>query len=283
MKHALYMETEGRGPELVLLHGWGLHGGIWDTLLPRLTPHLRVTRVDLPGHGHSKRLPMPASLPELAALLLEAAPPEAVWLGWSLGGLVALQAALQAPQRLHALVLANSTPRFVTGPGWNDAMPPQRLQEFAAGLGEDYRETLLRFLSLQVRGDETARTALRQLRSSLFERGEPDTASLATGLALLRESDLRAKLKEVAVPTLLMAGIYDRLTPPGATEAMAHAIAGARLEVFPKSAHAPFISHPEAFTAALLDFVRSLPATTYRDVQVSREAGPLRKERRERP
>ncbi len=260
MKPALYIETEGQGPALVLLHGWGLHGGIWDTLLPRLTPHLKVTRIDLPGHGRSRVLSMPATLPELARMLLDAAPLEAVWLGWSLGGLVALQAALTAPQRLRALVLANSTPRFVTGPGWSEAMPPERLAEFGLGLKVDYRETLLRFLSLQVQGEESARAALRQLRGPLFERGEPDTASLATGLALLQQSDLRARLKEVAVPTLLMAGTHDRLTPPGATEAMARAIAGARLEVFPKSAHAPFISHPQEFTAALLEFVRGLPA-----------------------
>ena len=260
MKSALYMEAEGQGPELVLLHGWGLHGGIWDTLLPRLTPHLRITRVDLPGHGYSRALPMPASLPELARMVLDAVPTEAVWLGWSLGGLVALQASLTAPQRLRGLVLANSTPRFVTGPGWTEAMAPERLGEFASGLGQDYRETLLRFLSLQVQGEESARAALRQLRGSLFDRGEPDTASLAAGLALLQQSDLRARLKEVSVPTLLMAGTHDRLTPPGATEAMARAMTGVRLQVFPKSAHAPFISHPEAFSAALLEFVQSLPA-----------------------
>ena len=259
MNDALYIEAEGQGPALVLLHGWGLHGGIWDTLLPRLTPHLKVTRIDLPGHGHSRNIPMPASLPELAHMFLDAAPQEAIWLGWSLGGLVALQAALTAPQRLRGLVLANSTPRFVTGAGWSEAMPPERLADFGLGLKEDYRETLLRFLSLQVQGEESARVALRQLRGPLFERGEPDMASLATGLALLQQSDLRARLQEVAVPTLLIAGAHDRLTPPGATEAMAQSIAGARLEMFPKSGHAPFISHPQEFTAALLEFVRSLP------------------------
>jgi len=203
---------------------------------------------------------MSESLSELAAQLLDALPADAVWLGWSLGGLVALQAALTAPQRLRGLVLANSTPRFITGPGWTEAMPPEQLQGFATGLSHEYRETLLRFLSLQVQGEESARAALRQLRGSLFDRGEPDTASLTAGLTLLQQSDLRARLKDVVVPTLLMAGTHDRLTPPGATDAMAQAIAGVRLQIFPKSAHAPFISHPEEFSAALLEFVQSLPA-----------------------
>lgn len=252
------METEGQGPELLLLHGWGLHGGVWDTLMPKLTPHLRVTRLDLPGHGRSRHLPMPPSLTELTLQTMAAVPPGAVVLGWSLGGLVALEAALRMPQRMRGLVLANTTPRFITAEDWPEAMPPQQLQEFAAGLGQDYKDTLQRFLSLQVRGDESARASLRQLRDALFARGEPDTASLATGLAILEDSDLRNRLKDVSVPTLVLAGGYDRLTPPGAGEYLAGHIPGAQLEVLPKSAHAPFISHADAFVAALLGFVDDL-------------------------
>lgn len=256
----LYIETEGQGPDLVLLHGWGLHGGVWDTLAPRLTPHFRVTRMDLPGHGRSRSVPMPGTLAETSKLVLEAAPAGAIWLGWSLGGLVALRAALDAPGKLRALVLANTTPRFVTGGDWPEAMPPEQLAGFAAGLAQDYQETLQRFLSLQVRGDEAARASLRELREALFAHGEPDTASLAAGLELLRRSDLRTELGRISLPTLVMAGGYDRLTPPRASEALAKAIPGAELKVFPKSAHAPFISHGEDFARALLSFTHALGA-----------------------
>jgi pimeloyl-[acyl-carrier protein] methyl ester esterase len=252
------METQGQGPDLLLLHGWGLHGGVWDMLVPKLTPHLRITRVDLPGHGRSHAAPMPPSLTELALQTMAAVPPGAVVLGWSLGGLVALEAALRMPQRLRGLILANSTPRFVTAEDWHCAMPPEQLRGFADGLAADYQETLRRFLSLQVRGDESARASLRELRDALFAHGEPDTASLATGLEILKDSDLRRKLREVSIPTLVLAGGYDRLTPPEAGEYTAAHIPGAKLEVFPKSAHAPFISHAEAFVAAVLKFMRQL-------------------------
>jgi len=252
------METEGQGPGLLLLHGWGLHGGVWDTLVPRLTPHLRVTRLDLPGHGRSRHVPMPHSLTELTLQTLAAVPPGSVVLGWSLGGLVALEAALRMPQRMRGLMLVNTTPRFITAEDWPHAMPPAQLQEFASGLAQDYRETLQRFLALQVRGDESARASLRQLRDSLFAHGEPDTASLATGLDILKDSDLRSRLKDVSVPTRVLAGDYDRLTPLAASEYLAGHIPGARLQVFPKSAHAPFISHADAFVAAVLEFVHDL-------------------------
>lgn len=279
MSAALYMETQGQGPDLLLLHGWGLHGGVWDTLVPKLAPHLRVTRLDLPGHGRSRDIPMPSSLTELALQAMAAVSPGAVVLGWSLGGLVTLEAALRMPQRLRGLILANTTPRFVATEEWPHAMPPKQLREFADGLAQDYQETLRRFLSLQVRGDESARMALRQLRDSLFAHGEPDTASLATGLRILEDSDLRLRLQDLSLPTLVLTGNYDRLTPSGAGAYLAAHIPGARLETFPKSAHAPFISHADAFVAAVLDFIGKMgDAATYRDVPASRQAGS-----RERP
>lgn len=258
MSAPLYMESNGRGPELLLLHGWGLHGGVWDTLVPRLTPKFRVTRIDLPGHGRSRDVPMPPSLTELTLQTMAAVPPGAVVLGWSLGGLVALEAALRMPQRLRGLILANSTPRFITAEDWSCAMPLEQLGQFAQDLAEDYHATLQNFLSLQVRGDESARACLRQLRDSLFVHGEADTASLATGLEILKDSDLRPALKEVSVPTLVLAGGYDRLTPAAASQYLAAYIPGARLELFSKSAHAPFISHTDAFVTAVLGFIDEL-------------------------
>ena len=257
---ALHVESLGSGPDLLLLHGWGLHGGVWDTLIPKLTPHYRVMRVDLPGHGLSRRTPMPATLAEAARLVSDAAPAGAVWLGWSLGGLLALRAALDRPGKLRGLILCNTTPRFVAAADWPHAMPPTQLQEFAVGLREDYRETLQRFLSLQVRGDEAARASLRELREALFIRGEPDTVSLAAGLELLRNGDLRAESQAISVPTLVIAGGYDRLTPPGAGKVLAERIPGAKFKLIPKSAHAPFISHAYEFVQAVAGFMDGLSA-----------------------
>ncbi|HSC46953.1 MAG TPA: pimeloyl-ACP methyl ester esterase BioH [Gammaproteobacteria bacterium] len=258
MSPALHTETAGSGLALFLLHGWGLHGGIWDALVPELTSHFRVTRVDLPGHGRSRSSPLSPELEEAARAVLAIAPPEAVWLGWSLGGLLAMRAALDAPSRVRALVLTNATPRFTAAPDWTHAMPPETLAGFAAGLAADYRGTLQRFLSLQVQGDEAARESLRQLRESLYAHGEPDTAALGLGLALLENSDLRSELASIRQPTLVIMGGYDRLTPPRAGEHLTHAIPGARTHLFPGSGHAPFLSHPRQFAAAVVDFVRGL-------------------------
>lgn len=252
----LHVETHGHGPDLVLLHGWGMNSGVWHSVLPVLARDFRVSCVDLAGHGASSALPMPATLAAVADQVLAVTPASAAWLGWSLGGLVAMQIALQAPQRVRSLVLSNTTPRFITAPDWPDAMKPATLDAFALELTHDFVHTVHEFLALQVLGDEHARAALRILRDSVLVRGQPDRDSLATGLGILRDSDLREQLPAISAPVLVIAGAYDRLTPPKASAAMAERLTTAEFHLLARTAHAPFISHPEKFVTVLQPFLK---------------------------
>ncbi|MDX2457915.1 MAG: alpha/beta fold hydrolase, partial [Gammaproteobacteria bacterium] len=76
---SLYTETAGKGPDLVLIHGWGLHSGIWDGFALLLETSFRVTRVDLPGHGRSD-WQGEAALDAMVDALLDAVPNPAAWL-----------------------------------------------------------------------------------------------------------------------------------------------------------------------------------------------------------
>src|ERR1700676_4457936 len=100
----LHSETMGQGPPLVLLHGWGWHSGIWQPLLPELAKYYQITMIDLPGCGHSVLLSDSYNLEILATQLLQVAPPLATWLGWSLGGLIAMWMALHYPARVNKLI-----------------------------------------------------------------------------------------------------------------------------------------------------------------------------------
>ncbi|HEX6549571.1 MAG TPA: pimeloyl-ACP methyl ester esterase BioH [Gammaproteobacteria bacterium] len=254
---SLQIETQGNGPDLVLVHGWGVNSGVWQPVLPLLRQHYRVSCVDLPGHGASRDVPMPSTLEAVAQQVLQVTPMSAVWLGWSLGGLICMQIAIQAAARVRALVLSNVTPRFVMAPDWPHAMPPHQLEAFAAELAGDFAGTVRRFLGLQVLGDERARDTLPVLRDSVRARGAPDTVSLSVALDILRDSDLRGELHRINVPTLVMSGAYDRLTPALAGQFIASRIPGAEFSCFPRTAHAPFISHPADFLRMLNGFVQT--------------------------
>jgi pimeloyl-[acyl-carrier protein] methyl ester esterase len=249
-----YLESYGAGAPLLLIHGWGMHGGIWGGMVERLAQRQRVICVDLPGHGASAPL-ADAGLDRLVhGLSAQFDEPLAVC-GWSLGGQLALRWAALRPQQVSRLLLIASTPCFVRRADWPHALAEQTLQEFADALQDSHAQTLRRFLALQVRGSENERELLASLRSRLFSRGEPDVAALRAGLQILRDTDLRTTLPQLRQPALVIAGERDLLTPPAASAYMAQALPDARLVSVAGAAHAPFLSHPETVVEQMVDFL----------------------------
>ena len=253
----LHVESVGAGPPLVLVHGWAMHGGLWSPLVAHVARRFRVHVVDRPGHGHSATVE-PFTLDAIAAELRHAFDTEserALVVGWSLGAFVAMTWALAAPERIARLVLVGATPRFVAAVDWPHAMACDTLRRFHDELRVAYRLTLNRFLALQVHGSEHGRAALSAMRAQLFARGDPSAAVLESSLDVLASADLRERAHAIGVPTLVVAGARDALTPPQAGAWLAQAIPGARLATIDGAAHAPFLSHPREFTAALDEFL----------------------------
>ncbi len=249
----LFRTTLGNGPELVLVHGWGLHGGIWAGLAPALAARFHVTVVDLPGHGLSAEV-RARDLDAYADALAAVVPGRATWLGWSFGATVLLCMCLRHRQLVERLVLVGATPRFVRAPDWLWGMEPEALDTFARDLSSSYHVTLQRFLSLQLGMDETARTLARQMRVELFRYGQPDPVGLDAGLAILRTADLRALLPCLQVPCQVIHGARDRLVPVAAAQFLAASL-GTSSHVLASAGHAPFLSHPEEFRAVLDAFL----------------------------
>ncbi|MEO7325538.1 MAG: pimeloyl-ACP methyl ester esterase BioH [Dokdonella sp.] len=253
----MHIETHGAGPDLVLIHGWAMHGGIFAPLTERLSAHLRVHLVDLPGHGYS-RAEIHFEVGECARAIA-AATPRALWLGWSLGGLVALQGALEHAASVRGLGMIAASPRFVDAPDWPHGVAASVFSAFDAELRSRYGHAIERFLALEAMGSEHPQTELRDLKERVFARGEPSVQALAAGLHALDTCDLRARLQTLAMPSLWIAGRRDRLVPPGAMRwSAAQAPHGRYLEC--NSGHAPFLSHAQDVADAVVAFASGLPA-----------------------
>jgi pimeloyl-[acyl-carrier protein] methyl ester esterase len=254
---ALHIESAGTGPPLVLLHGWAMHSGLWGSLPARLAARYRVHAVDLPGHGHSAPV-SPWTLASVrrvvAAAFAASAAPLTVF-GWSLGALVALDWARAAPGTFARMVLVGATASFVARTDWPHAMAAPTLARFGDELAIAYRMTLLRFLTLQLQGSERGRAALAAMRGRLFERPDPAPETLAAGLGVLAEVDLRSDLGAIATPTLVVAGERDALTPAAAGAALAGALPNALYAEIAGAAHVPFLSHPEEFGRIVESFL----------------------------
>lgn len=251
----LQIRVLGSGPDIVLLHGWGLHSGVWESVMQRLAADFRVTLIDLPGHGRSGMPDQDYTLPTLAAAIARVAPPRAVWMGWSLGGMAALQLAIEHPGQVSGLILVAAMPRFVRAPDWPHAMEAEMLETFARALEEDYQGTLQRFLALQTLGGAHGAETLRTLRELAARSQPPHPDALRGGLAILRSADLRPRLGEIACPVQLILGKGDRLVPVAAGATMKERLPGRRLHVIKGAGHAPFLSHPDEFLEVVNEFL----------------------------
>jgi pimeloyl-[acyl-carrier protein] methyl ester esterase len=252
----LHIETHGRGPlPLVLIHGWAMHGGVFAPLIDALAGHCTMHVVDLPGHGHSRHCGLPLE-PHACAEAIAARTPPAIWLGWSLGGLVALTAALKLPTRVQGLAMLCATPKFVRAADWPHGSDAALVHQLALDLETDYHGTLERFLALEAMGSADPRGELRRLRELVFSRGEPELRVLQEGIHLLERTDLRDRLAGLALPNAWLAGRRDRLVPPPAMQWSATQAHGRFAEI-ERAGHAPFIGHADALAAALLPMLHA--------------------------
>ena len=249
----IWWQTKGEGKcQLVLLHGWGLNAEVWDCITPELSSQFTLHLVDLPGFGRSQGFGA-LTLEEMTRLVLAKAPEKAIWLGWSLGGLVASFAALTAPERVQALITVASSPCFAAQDNW-PGIKPEVLSGFQMQLSEDFQRTVERFLALQTLGTESARQDARKLKSAVLALPMPTSEVLNGGLEILKTVDLREALTQLEIPFLRLYGHLDGLVPRKVVPQLDSLWPNSLSYVFPKAAHAPFVSHPAEFCQQLLEF-----------------------------
>ena len=253
----LAIRTLGQGPDLVLIHGWAMHAGIFAPLSARLSRRFRLHLVDLPGHGDSHDYERGSLEPSGVARGIAEATPAAIWIGWSLGGLIALRAALDHPAHVRGLIEIAASPRFVRAEDWPHAVPATIFREFGAGLVSSFRPAIERFLALETLGSANAQEELRELKAHVYERGEPSEQALLDGLAILDHADYRHELGALRAPSLWIAGRRDRLIPAAAMQwAAGQSARGSFLEI--SAGHAPFLSHADEVATAIEAFAETL-------------------------
>lgn len=252
---SLFLQTTGKGPDVVLLHGWGMNADVWEDVVTDLANNYRVSIVDLPGHGRSIDVVEDYSLGNLARQVMDVIQKDSILVGWSLGGLVATQITLDYPGLIKKLVLVASAPQFVKDDSWPDGMEAEVLDSFAGDMQEDYRNTIKRFIAIQAMGSDNAREEQRILRDRVFRHGHPQLSALEGGLKLLHDVNLRPRLSEILCPTLLITGEHDSLFRRKAAEQTHRLIQDSRLRVIKGAGHAPFLSHQDEFLDVIKEFL----------------------------
>ena len=218
---------------LVLIHGWGFSRTIWEPVVAALGG-LPVVLAELPGHGGCPNGERLADVHDAARVLRGQVPAgirEPVWVGWSLGGVVALAAAEQweGPQRL-ALICA--TPRFTAAPVWPCALDPAALAGFGDELERDRAALERRFAALCAHGGRAPAHLRRQLLG-LMAGSKATDPGLRAGLAALAQADLRHVWAGLDAPVWAWLADDDPLVPGGVASGLAALRPDACLHVVP--------------------------------------------------
>ncbi len=257
MSEVFKILSRGQGPELVLVHGWAMHSGIWGGVIDALATEFRVNLVDLPGHGINRHVPLSRDMNTVTELILSELPP-AAWIGWSLGGLIALVAASQHPEKVQKIAMVNATPSFSIQQDWEYGVDIATQQAFAAALEGDLAGTL-EYFSTHVFGANLLREALDRLGGSSFIEIAPASNTLQTGLHLLYSNNLLPGLSACKTPTLFLGGSRDRTISPESLGQAAARMPDARVCLIAGAGHVPFISHEEKFLQIIREFLQAEP------------------------
>ncbi|MCP5079630.1 MAG: pimeloyl-ACP methyl ester esterase BioH [Psychromonas sp.] len=242
----------GQGPNLVLLHGWGVNSVVWQPVIERLSQYFCLYIVDLPGFGQSEPLAN-YSLKSMSDAILQAVPDCAIWCGWSLGGLIATYTAIHHSNRVNRLIQVSSSVKFVADEEW-PGVERSVFDNFLLGLQSNQKKTLTRFIALQAMGCASARKDSSAFKNLLADTQTADTEALISGLKLLSETDLRNSFSTLSVPCLSLFGQFDSLVPQQASQEMASLLPHSQTQLFENSSHAPFMSESDIFVQYLVEF-----------------------------
>lgn len=235
----IHLSNSGQGQPLVLFHGWGFDSRVWDPVLALLEDSYQLICVDLPGFGYTPCM----EWEEFKSQLLLMLPQKFSIAGWSLGGLFATRLAIEAGDRITALLNIGSSPCFVSRENW-PGVDKAVFSAFHDKLAKDAHATLREFVRLQAQSK-----SLLCMPASM-----PSELGLSKGLTILDTWDLREGLYDLTMPVAYFFGRLDPITPKATMQVMQDTYRQFRYVLFQKSAHMPFISHAEEFVQHVKDF-----------------------------
>lgn len=240
-----FYESKGKGRTLILIHGAGGMASYWVNQLFGLSKKLRVIAIDLPGHGKSERTKEKETIQRYAEHVVDFMKQiklgKAVILGHSMGGLVVQQLALEHPQLVEKLIIVDSGAKFPVQDNFVDLV---RNQPEAIGI-----ELLNRLLSPKTLAEGKLSSIMEYFQIS----PNFDISILADDFEAVGATDLRVRLKEITVPTLIIAGADDMIA--SLSSFLHENIKGSKLEMIPDAGHMPMLEQPGKFNKVILSFI----------------------------
>jgi len=244
-------------PKIFCIHGWSCNAQVFKPLAELFKDRFQFIAVDLPGFGDSESLDAQQDyeISNLVDALLEVAPENCTWLGWSLGGMLAVQAAARAPQRIKNVMTLCSNAKFVADNKWKQGVPKPLYNGFLEGV-DNARVTLRRFAALTVVGEQKDMlTHLKWLQKNT-QSPQPGSEVLKASLELLALIDNRQILAQLPQSCLHMLSTDDAIVPHGVSLQYNQINEKHLVSFVPNGSHASLITQPQSVANGILTFLQ---------------------------
>lgn len=248
MRYRIEQECFGNpdNQAIFMLPGWAMPKECLHTLAQKLSANFYVVLVNLPGISRDADLIQDAvigpnyDIDALTEQLVAAAPKDAWWLGWSLGGMISSYVAAHRASCVKGLITVASSPAFVQSDDWQLAMPMQDFENFESLIASDATLGLKRFIALQTKGGLDA-SRIRKELAAWVEPGVYMSLALEGGLRLLKNLDVRRELEILDVPSLHILGEKDALVNSVWPQTIKNECVPIEYKVLEGCAHQPFL------------------------------------------
>jgi len=252
MKNFCYHVVGTGKINIIVLSGWGVNSKIWFFIVQKLKFFFKFYLVDLPGSGKNRNLD-PMKIHEIIKILYYHMPKKSIWLGWSIGGLIASYFALFHPKHTLGVISVASSPCFIKKENW-PGIKKNTAYSFYIDLKTRYYKTISNFLNLQKIDSKQCVQDINILNNILLAETQPSLKLLENSLEMILLIDLRLDVTFIKVPMLRIYGALDNLVPKKIVSILDKKWPKTNSIIIEKASHAPFISHKNKFCSILLNF-----------------------------
>lgn len=245
----------GQGEDVVISHGWGCDHRYMQPIVDQLANRYRVTNIDLPGRGQSAWLSSTQSMEDLAEQLLPILPKQAIYIGWSFGGVIATAIAAKYHDRVKHFIGIATTPKFVASDNWPGIPAPGFKPAFEEVRQKGLNEILQAWFDGEFADFNPKPAAYHELTKLLSEIRPFDMNAFFRGIEIVDATDLRKEFASIQCPIDLIFGEKDGAIPIASTNYIKNLNSNVKIHIIPNAQHASFWTHPQEFNKILNNII----------------------------